>query len=103
MRFVVIDRGPRFPIPPEQMPAIWQQFVAWRERYRSRMESFEFFIGDGGGFGVVDVDSAEELQQMMIEYPFLMADQVEVKAIADGDASLRQWGEAFQAMAGASG
>jgi muconolactone delta-isomerase len=101
MRFVVIDRGAKFPLPPEQMPALWPQFVAWRERYRDRMESFEFFIGGGGGFGVVNVDSAEELQQMLIEYPFTMVDEVEVRPIADGDASLAQWGQAIQAMAGA--
>jgi hypothetical protein len=102
MRFVVIDRGPRFQLPLEEFPSTWQRFVDWRERYRGKMESFEFFLGGGGGFGVVDVDSAEELQQMLIEYPFNMYDEVEVRAIADGDASLRQWGEAFQAMAGAA-
>jgi hypothetical protein len=103
MRFAIIDRGARFQLPQEQMPALWEQFNGWRERYRDRMESFEFFIGEGGGFGVVNVESEAELQQMMIEYPFLFFDNVEVKAIADGDASLKQWGEAIQAMAGAVG
>ncbi len=99
MRFVVIDRGARFQPPPEQMPAIWEQFVGWRDRHRDKMESFEFFVGGGGGFGVVNVDTEFELQQMLIEYPFNLFDDVEVRAIADGDASLKQWGEAIQAMA----
>ncbi len=39
MRILVISR-PRFPIPPEQLPALFQAFAAWRERYRSVSESF---------------------------------------------------------------
>jgi hypothetical protein len=100
MRFAVIDRGPRFQVPLEQFPTMWEAFAAWRDRYRDKMESFEFFIGGGGGFGVVNVADERELQQMLIEYPFTMYSEIEVRPIADGDASLRQWGEVLQAMAG---
>jgi hypothetical protein len=37
MRILVISR-PKFPIPPEQLPALFQAFAAWRERYRSVSE-----------------------------------------------------------------
>ena len=43
MRVCVIDRGSRFPTPPEQTPALWEAFRQWRERWRDKMESFEFF------------------------------------------------------------
>jgi hypothetical protein len=101
MRVCVIDRGARFPIPPEQMPVLWQQFRDWRERWRGKMESFEFFADDGG-FGVVNVTDEHELQQMMLEYPFSFLDHVELRIVIDGDVSLDRWGQAIeQASAGA--
>jgi hypothetical protein len=100
LRFVIIDRGPRFQVPLEQFPALWEQFVGWRERHREKMESFEFFVGGGGGFGVVNVADEGEAQQMLIEYPFSFFDDVELRLIVDGDVSLQRWGEALRAMAG---
>jgi hypothetical protein len=99
MRVCVIDRGARFPIPPEQMPALWEQFTQWRKRWRDKMESFEFFVEGGGGVGVVNVADEHELQQMMIEYPFSFFDEVELRIVIDGDISLERWGEAIQEMA----
>jgi hypothetical protein len=48
MRVCIIDRGPRFLIPLEEMPAMWEQFTQWRERWTPKMESSEFFA-DGEG------------------------------------------------------
>ena len=101
MRVCVIDRGARFPIPPEQMPAMWEQFVQWRERWRDKMESFEFFAEGDGGFGIVNVSDEHELQQMLMEYPFAMHDNVELRVVVDGDISLKRWGEAIEQMAAA--
>lgn len=99
MRVCIIDRGPRFPVPPEQMPPMWEQFTQWRERWRGKMESFEFFADGEGGFGVVNVADENELQQMMIEYPFGIFDKVELRVVIDGDVSLKRWGEAIQQLA----
>jgi len=100
MRIVVISR-PKFPVPPDQFPALLQAFGAWRERYRSMMESFEFFVGGGGGFGVANVPDEATLNQMMIEYPFTVFNDNEVRPVLDGDKALAQWQAAMQAMAGA--
>ena len=99
MRVCVIDRCPRFRVPPEQVPALWEQFIQWRERWREKMESFEFFADGNGGFGVVDVADENELQQMMIEYPFSVFDKVELHIVIDGDVSLERWGQAIEQMA----
>ena len=100
MRVCVIDQGARFPVPPEQMPAVWEQFKQWRARWKPKMESFEFFA-DEGGFGVVNVADETELQQMMLEYPFSPFSRIELRIVIDGDASLDRWGQAIQEMASA--
>jgi hypothetical protein len=99
MRILIISR-PMFPFPPEQGPALMQAFAAWRERYRPVTETFEFFAGGGGGFGIVNVPDESALNQMMLEYPFVIFNEQEFRPIIDGDKALAQWQAAFQAMAG---
>lgn len=89
MRVLVISR-PTFHVPPEQLGDILQAFAAWRERYRSMMESFEFFAGGGGGFGVINVANEAVLHQMMLEYPFGNTSELEIRPILDGDQALKQ-------------
>jgi hypothetical protein len=52
-----------------------------------------------GGFGVVNVADENEMQQIMLEYPFALLDKVELRVVVDGDVSLKRWGEAIQQMA----
>jgi hypothetical protein len=98
MRVLVIDRGAKFPLTPEQFVPMLDAFADWRERYRPKMESFEFFV-DGGGFGVVNVADEKELNQMMIEFPFAFTDDVEVRPVIDGDTALQQFRDAMAAAA----
>jgi hypothetical protein len=98
MRLLVISRS-RFLIPPEQLPALFQAFAAWRERYRSVSESFEFFAGGGGGYGVVNVADEATFNQMMLEYPFGPLSDLEIRPVIDGDKALAQWQAALQSMA----
>ena len=100
MRILVISR-PQFPVPPEQLPALFQAFAAWRERYRSVFESFDFFAGGGGGYGVANVADEATFNQMMLEYPFGPLSELEIRLVIDGDKALAQWQAALQAMAGA--
>jgi hypothetical protein len=46
--FVLVE--PKLFVPPTCFPACLESFADWRERYKDRMESFEFFAGGGGGF-----------------------------------------------------
>ncbi|MBI4495032.1 MAG: hypothetical protein HY690_19840 [Chloroflexi bacterium] len=97
---VLVTATPKFPIPPEQMPALMQGFVRWRERYRSRMEAFYFFAGGNGGGGIVTIPDEAALSQMMLEWPFSMFSDLVIQPIIDGDVALKQWQAALQAMAG---
>lgn len=99
MRFVIITR-PLFSVPSDQLPGLMERFVDWRERYRDRMESFEFFAGGGGGFMVVDIPDEVMLNQMMAEYPLIAYLDVEVRPIIDGDTGLGQWWQVMRQMLG---
>lgn len=99
MRILVYAR-PRFPIPPEQLPAVMQGFADWRARHKDRMEVFEFFAGGGGGFGIVNVADEAALNQMMLEWPLLPFSDVEYRPIINGDVALQQWQSALAAMQG---
>jgi hypothetical protein len=96
MRVLILDRGAKFPLTPEQLGPMVEQFAGWREKYRAKMESFEFFV-DGGGFGVVNVADEKELNQMLMELPFTFTDDIKVHTIIDGDFALQQLRDAFAA------
>ncbi|HKY76556.1 MAG TPA: hypothetical protein VJS45_10460 [Acidimicrobiia bacterium] len=83
---VIVDPGPASP-PPEFMPARLEAFAGWRDRWRPKMESFEFFAGRGGGWGVFNADEVE-LSQAMMEFPFAPFSTIGVHPTVDGDDAL---------------
>ena len=99
MRALVLVE-PLFPVPPEQFPGLLGAFADWRERHRGSMESFEFFVGGGGGFGVVNVPDEAALNRMMVEYPFTPYSTIRVRPILDGDTALEQWREIMREARG---
>lgn len=99
MRIFVMS-VPKFPMPLEQMPAVVQGFVAWREKYRPVMESFETFAGTGGGYGVLNVPDESMLNQIMQEFPLGAFSEMSLRPVIDGDQALAQWQAMLQAMAG---
>ena len=98
MRVLVVGT-PKFPVPPDQLPAMADAALAWYQRYQDRMEVFGNFPG-GGGFGVVNVDDAETLNQMMLEMPFTPFSEVEVRPVVPGETAFHQLRDAAAAMSG---
>ena len=96
--FVLVE--PKFFVSPDMFPGLLEGFADWRERYRDRMEAFEFFAGGGGGFGVFNVADEATLNQMMIEYPFTPFSELTVRPILEGDTALNQWRQVMQQMMG---
>ena len=94
MRALVIAQV-RFPVPMELQPEIVERFIEWREKYREKMEAFEFFIGNGG-FAIANVTDEVELNQIMTEYPLQLWSEIEVKPLVDGDIALEQWMKALE-------
>ena len=96
--FILVE--PKFFVPPDMFPDLLEGFANWRERYKDRMESFEFFAGGGGGFGVLNVADEATLNQIMIEYPFTPFSELTSHPILDGDTALNQWRQVMQQMMG---
>jgi hypothetical protein len=97
MRVMVLVE-PKFPVPPELLPAVLEGFGAWREQYRQSMETFEFFVGGGGGFGIINVPDEETLNRMMVANPLTPFSEISVRPILDGDVALGQWREVMRQM-----
>jgi hypothetical protein len=90
MRFMFITRS-QFPVPPEEIPAMMEGFVAWWERYRDRFEGAGFFVEGNGGGGICKVADEAEFHQMVLEWPFAQYSRNEAYALVDMDTALGQW------------
>ena len=94
--FVLVE--PKFFVPPEIFPTLLDGFAAWRDAHREHMESFEFFAGGGGGFGVFNGPDEATLNGMMFEYPFTPYSEITIRPILDGDVALGQARESMSEM-----
>ena len=97
--FVLVE--PKFFVPPEMFPTLFDGFAAWREANRENMEAFEFFAGGGGGFGILNVPDEAALNRIMVRYPFTPFSKITVRPILDGDTALGQWREIMSEGMGA--
>jgi hypothetical protein len=95
--FVLVE--PKFFTPPEMFPPLLDAFAAWREANKEHLETFEFFAGGGGGFGIFNGDEAT-LNRIMVQYPFFPYSEITVRPILDGDTALGQWREIMSEMMG---
>jgi hypothetical protein len=82
-------------------PTLLEAFAAWRDANREHMESFEFFAGGGGGFGIVNVTDAATLNRIMVQFPFTPYSELTSRPILEGDTALGQWREIMSEMMGA--
>jgi hypothetical protein len=99
---VIAEAGPVSP-PPEATLMILEAFKAWRDKWRSKMEMFEFFAGRGGGWGVLNTADEVELSQMMNEFPLAPFSVVQVHPTVNGDEALARATETVKEMMAAMG
>jgi hypothetical protein len=98
MRVLVISRPTPTPIPPEMMPGMLQAFKGWREKWRPKMEAFEFFAVGAGGWGVINAANDRELTQIMLEYPLQPFTSNELLPTLNGDEGLEMLIETVNQM-----
>lgn len=100
MKFLIVSK-PKHMVPPEFTLPLIDAFIAFLDKYGAagKLESAWSFAGTQGGGGIANVDSVEELDAIMAEYPFGPFSEIEVYPLADLKASLQQSKQVAQMMA----
>jgi muconolactone delta-isomerase len=101
MKFLVITR-PKHPVPPEIGLALIDAMTAWSKQATAsgKIEATWGFAGTGGGGGIANVDSMEELDALMAGFPFGAFSDVEILPLVDLDKALQHTKQAMLAMTG---
>ncbi len=102
MKFLITSK-PRHMVPPELVNTLIDAMGTWRAKYAGNLEQVWGFAGIPGGGGINNVDSLEELDAMMAEFPFGPFSDIEILPLVDLDVALQRTKQAAQAMAGGGG
>jgi len=99
MQFLIVTKPASAP-PPEMILPLIDAMSAWitANRASGKAKSLWSFAGTGGGGGVIDVDSHEELDEIMAGFPFGPFSTTEVYALSDLDRSLAASRAVFEGM-----
>jgi len=104
MQFLVIAK-PRSAPPLEMTLPLIEAMEAWVAQHRAsgKAKALWSLAGYAGGGGVLDVDSHEELDEIMASFPFAPFSTIEVLALGDLDRALQATKAVVQRMAEAMG
>jgi muconolactone delta-isomerase len=99
MKFLVVTKQ-NAAFPPEAASMLINAMRQWSGVHlqSGKMEQIWSFAGLGGGGGVLNVDSHEELDQIMAGFPFAQFSQIEVYPLADLNASMDNFEKVIQQM-----
>ena len=99
MQFLIITKQSS-PPPPEMAVPLLEAMEAWVAQHRAsgKLTSIWGFAGVPGGGGVVEVDSHEELDAVMVGFPWGSFSTIEVVALSDIDQALAGAKAAFGQM-----
>jgi muconolactone delta-isomerase len=88
-------------MPPDAVPGLVDAMLGWIEGYtaKGKLESVWHFAGKQGGGGIATVDSLEELNAMMTEFPFGPFSKIDVIPLSDVKEGLLQLKEVVKKMA----
>ena len=89
MQFLIITK-PTNPAPPEMIPPLIDAMAAWLAQGREdgTLQAAWSFAGTQGGGGIAEVESHEQLDEVMAGFPFAPFSSIEVYPLADLDRSL---------------
>ncbi len=98
MRFLVITKTKHM-APPEMALKLLDAIGPWQKKHAGKLEQVWGFAGIQGGGGIANVNSLEELDGIMAEFPMLAVSDIEILPLVDLDGSLQRAKQAMQAMA----
>jgi len=104
MRFLIVTEG-RNPVPPEMAMRMMDMMDAWLAEHRAsgKLEAMWSFAGRPGGGGVLNVESHEELDEIMAGFPFSQTSSISIYALADIDAGVANARKVYAQMTAGSG
>ena len=97
MRFLIITK-PKHLLPPEILSRLIDTMEPWRSTCAGKIEQAWEFAGIAGGGGIANVDSLEELDALMAEFPFGAISDVEIIPLVDLVASLQRMKQSIEEM-----
>ncbi len=99
MRFLVIT-NPKHPVPPELAVVLSDAMLGWMTKIKEsgKLETLFGYTGIPGGGCILNVDSAEEANSIILEFPFGPFSDVQVHVVVDPFESVKQFKQIAQAM-----
>jgi len=99
MKFLVVTKS-KIAFPPEMALGLVEAMEEWIQKYtkNGKLEQIWGFAGLQGGGGIAKVNSLEELDAIMTEFPFGQFSDIEVYGLADVNTGLQTMKQAIQAM-----
>ena len=99
MKILVVTKA-KHPLPPEAAPGLIDALSGWARRHteNGKMEAAWSFAGMPGGGGVLNVESLEELDAIMTEFPLAAFSEIELYPLVELHESLQRTKQAFQLM-----
>ncbi len=100
MRFLVVSKASQ-PLPPEMAMGLVEAMEGWVQKYTAsgKFEQSWGVAGAQAGGGILNVNSLEELDAIMVEFPFGPFSDIEISGLVDLETSLKNIKQAIQAMA----
>ncbi|MBI4288438.1 MAG: hypothetical protein HY671_08440 [Chloroflexi bacterium] len=99
MRFLVVAKS-KSPFPPEMALGLFDAFGAWAKKYtgNKKAEQLWGFAGLPAGGGILNVESFDELDAIMSEWPIGPFADTEVYPLVDIQTSIQHTKKAILAM-----
>jgi muconolactone delta-isomerase len=100
MRFLIVSK-PKFMVPPELGLSLIDAFTAFIDKNKAagKLEAAWSFTNTQGGGGIINVDSLEELDSLLAEYPYGPFNENEIYPLVDLKESMQRVKQVVQMRA----
>lgn len=78
--------------PPEMLPMMLEGTKRWLDKYGDKFDTL-WWYAQGGGVGILEVESEAELMRMFAEHPFTPYCEVEIHACVDPRTGVDTYGQ----------